>query len=179
MIWYWRKNVKLLVLILPLYNSNLTATCTSICYSLYSICPIQHTAHEKFKRKPTSLMINFTIPVNEPVCSNGGEGIFLRGYFFYSMTLPKIMEGKVREGLYPPHYSQTTMTLVSIVCSYIQLTFYGPHYPVVCLVLRHAQTKIDEDVLMQYKANWLFFLQLERSVLSKMQEKNKQICTCL
>lgn len=61
------------------------------------------------------------------------------------------MEGKDREGLYPPYFSQTTMAMVSIVCSYILL------FPsMVYLLLRHAQIEIVADVHMQYKANKLF-----------------------
>lgn len=45
----------------------------------YSICPTQHTAHEQFKRKPTSLTINFTMPVHKPACTN--DGYFLARVF--------------------------------------------------------------------------------------------------
>lgn len=58
------------------------------------------------------------------------------------------MEGKDREGLYPPYFSQTTMAMVSIVI----LLFPSMVY----LLLRHAQIEIVADVHMQYKANKLF-----------------------
>lgn len=107
----------------------------NLLFIVISISPIQHTAHEKFKRKPTSLMINFKIPINKPVCSNDDEGIFLWGYFFfYRITVPKEWREKLGRG-YSHHILARRPTMaVSIVCSYNLLSFW-PQYHVVCLVL--------------------------------------------
>lgn len=72
----------------------------NLLFIVISISPIQHTAHEKFKRKPTSLMVNFKIPINKPVHAAMMMRVFsCEGIFFLQDNSTKIMEGKIREGL--------------------------------------------------------------------------------
>lgn len=114
----------------------------NLLFIVISISPIQHTAHEKFKRKPTSLMVNFKIPINKPVCSNDDEGIFLWGYFFYRITVPKEWREKLGRG-YSHHILARRPTMaVSIVCSYNLLSFWTP---------------VPRGLPRINTANWLFY----------------------
>lgn len=107
----------------------------NLLFIVISISPIQHIAHEKFKRKPTSLMINFKIPINKPVHAAMMMRVFsCEGIFFYRITVPKEWREKLGRG-YSHHILARRPTMaVSIVCSYNLLSFW-PQYHVVCLVL--------------------------------------------
>lgn len=115
----------------------------NLLFIVISISPIQHTAQEKFKRKPTSLMINFKIPINKPVHAAMMTRVFsCEGIFFYRITVPKEWREKLGRG-YSHHILARRPTMaVSIVCSYNLLSFWTP---------------VPRGLPRINTANWLFY----------------------